>query len=648
MAFESQENSSQKGGGNGPVSLEQVFERAVNQYQNGQLKESENTLLDIQAQEPDIPEVLHLLSVILLQSDRPDEAIEYLEKAVGLIPDSPELFNVLGSALNRVGRLTEALSANEAAVGLDPGNPEAHYNLGNRFKNLERWAEAADCYRYAVDLNPDFLDAHHNLSFVLKKAGLLETAAQYLREAIHDDPKDAEAHCRLGTVLDDLENPEEAENHYRQAIGLNPDFGRAHCYLGSLLMKQGRMEDALVCFSDLLACAPKLAATAFKVDLALNGLGEYLRSQPEGKKNLDALKVFFYSDLEAHCRASKTEYTIPETAKIHQMGSGQPAEGHHLFLAELQDAGVLGGSCLPVTRSGEVFIRQLTHNAKRLTASPTYQQRVSVILGTEKQLAVAADEDLNLSGPHILIGSQSNIGHWLLNYFCRLMIIRDREELKTIPVVVSHDLSETGRHCLSRMGYDEDQIISVFPGQIIWFDKLWVPSIPYFGDPETDLLMWAPEAAHFIRDVLDIPLERDKKKAPRRLFLTRRNAQWRQLLNEDEIFSALEPLGFERIDPGDFSLDQQIDIASQAEIIMGPFGAGMNLHQFAPRDTHVVELKLDLNEMDIHPAIAKEVGQIHHPVICEMENPDDSPLNADLVVPFDELISLAKRLTEKA
>ena len=77
-----------------------------------------------------------------------------------------------------------------------------------------------------------------------------------------------------------------------------------------------------------------------------------------------------------------------DSIKFHPYGSGltNPDEDHPLFLAELKDCGVLGGSCLPVTRSGHVFCDQLIHNMEYFISDPALQKMGSVILVNEKQL----------------------------------------------------------------------------------------------------------------------------------------------------------------------------------------------------------------------------------------------------------------------
>lgn len=68
-----------------------------------------------------------------------------------------------------------------------------------------------------------------------------------------------------------------------------------------------------------------------------------------------------------------------------------------------------------------------------------------------------------------------------------------------------------------------------------------------------------------------------------RWFLGRRNLRWRQLLNEAEIATSLESLGFRTVYPEDLTLTQQIALFRDAEAIVAPNGSALlNLIFAAP------------------------------------------------------------------
>jgi len=161
-----------------------------------------------------------------------------------------------------------------------------------------------------------------------------------------------------------------------------------------------------------------------------------------------------------------------------------------------------------------------------------------------------------------------------------------------------------------------------------------VPSLLFCGVAERNgmggELYWSSEAIAFIRRRLRL----DFSATPtRRIYVRRKDARWRRLINEAEIVEVLGRFGFEDVDPGAMSLDEQIELAASAQIIVGVFGAGMNLLLFAPEGTPVVELKYDLEGlMDINWALTGALRQPHHEIIGASRLTDPDLLKRDFTV----------------
>jgi capsular polysaccharide biosynthesis protein len=75
----------------------------------------------------------------------------------------------------------------------------------------------------------------------------------------------------------------------------------------------------------------------------------------------------------------------------------------------------------------------------------------------------------------------------------------------------------------------------------------------------------------------------------RRLYISRKNARYRRLVNEDEIIAALQPLGFDVVLPESLTFREQADLFGQAGWIVAVHGAGLANTMLAPRGTRVLE-----------------------------------------------------------
>jgi len=145
------------------------------------------------------------------------------------------------------------------------------------------------------------------------------------------------------------------------------------------------------------------------------------------------------------------------------------------------------------------------------------------------------------------------------------------------------------------------------------------------------IVYWSPRIVDFLRAHLGVRDARTSGRG-RRLYVTRRGSRWRRVVNEDEILQRLKKWGFEVVDPGHLTIAQQIEIAAESEVVMGPFGAGMNLLLFAPRDATVVEFKHNRIPMDINPALCRRIGQRYIAVRAKAAGTAPNLLNLDMVV----------------
>ncbi|MEE8352322.1 MAG: tetratricopeptide repeat protein [Rhodospirillales bacterium] len=267
-------------------SLEDVFNQAAADYQRGDLKAAEKKLLKLQKQHPDLPDVLHLLALIALQTERAKKAVGFLQKATKAAPpqsNKADLFNLLGSALKRDGRGGDAIGAFEQAIALAPDLAETHYNLGNVLSIEGRLDEAAESYKKARQLSPGFADAHYKYGGVLKELGREEDAVDAYREAIRLKPDDAYAHYYLANTLVNLGNPDDAARHYREAIDITPEYAEAHNNLGEVLQDAGQFDAAIVHYREAILHQPDLSE-------AHNNLGNALENSGDALAAIESLK----------------------------------------------------------------------------------------------------------------------------------------------------------------------------------------------------------------------------------------------------------------------------------------------------------------------------------------------------------------------
>lgn len=113
----------------------------------------------------------------------------------------------------------------------------------------------------------------------------------------------------------------------------------------------------------------------------------------------------------------------------------------------------------------------------------------------------------------------------------------------------------------------------------------------------------------FIRGVVQKIKKQSKSQMPDRVFLSRRKT--RAPVNEGEIITMLEPLGFVTIYPEDLSPADQMLLFQKAEIIVAIHGAGLAPLLYAAPDgrlRQIVEILHAGHMTDVYRVMAQQVG----------------------------------------
>jgi capsular polysaccharide biosynthesis protein len=169
--------------------------------------------------------------------------------------------------------------------------------------------------------------------------------------------------------------------------------------------------------------------------------------------------------------------------------------------------------------------------------------------------------------------------HWMLEVLPRIHLLRG----SGIPIekyVVNACKSRFQDETLTALGIDEASRIEVEPDEpfCVRARELVVPS---------DVPLVSPAwACAFVRgEFLGGPIRGGR----RRLYVSRRTADARKVLNEDEVSEVLATFGFEEVVADQLSIPEQAETFASASVVVGPHGAGLTNLVFCKPQTKVVE-----------------------------------------------------------
>ncbi|RZI91886.1 MAG: glycosyltransferase family 61 protein [Microbacterium sp.] len=199
------------------------------------------------------------------------------------------------------------------------------------------------------------------------------------------------------------------------------------------------------------------------------------------------------------------------------------------------------------------------------------------------------------------------------------------------------------RTLLEIAGYGHLPTIADGPGTAVRADRLFAPSIP-------NLVEVAPgPVVSWIRDHLRPSVDADP--APRRLYVTRGTApNTRRVVREDELREGLLARGFEVVEPGSLSPQEQIDTFSAAEMVVGPHGAALTNLLFAPAGVTVLELFTASYVNQCYWSISCEIPEAHYEYLVDGDVTRHGPgsamnaILADIAVDPSRVLAVVDRL----
>lgn len=194
-----------------------------------------------------------------------DEAEALYRQILALEPEDPDALNLLGLVLQDRGDLAESISLLNRALLTDPDFPEALTNLARAQIASGNAAEAVASANRAVQADPELAEAFLQLGRASLELGDLAAAEAALQRCLALSPETETAWFHLGLVYARLTRHADAQAALRKALGIKPDAPLSLVALGESLLATGEMDAAL----ELHLRAARIAPNSFEAQTSL-------------------------------------------------------------------------------------------------------------------------------------------------------------------------------------------------------------------------------------------------------------------------------------------------------------------------------------------------------------------------------------------
>jgi capsular polysaccharide biosynthesis protein len=230
-----------------------------------------------------------------------------------------------------------------------------------------------------------------------------------------------------------------------------------------------------------------------------------------------------------------------------------------------------------------------------------------------------------------------NYYHWMHDTLTRLYAASERLP-RTTRYIVPADLSPLQRETLRLVGLDDEQLVP-FAG-----DEVWQLEVLHFAPPTTSSGSDRRDADLWVRDRILEGFGITPASTGRRLFVSRRMARRRRLVNEEAVEACLRGYGFETCIAESLSLREQVATFAQADAVVSTHGAGFTNMLFSPPGLRVLDMlePAKSHQAYVFWAMAEELGHEYWYFFAESVARPTS--QNDALVPLPKLTASLDRM----
>jgi predicted Zn-dependent protease with MMP-like domain len=132
--------------------VEQIYDALDTEQPEQALRIAREALARSGTEDP----VVHFLAgLALLELDKPDQAVAFLEKAASLDPDDSDMRANLALSLFLCSRFDEAQQETDRVLAIDDGSPDGHYVAALLLERADHFEEADRQFERAAKLDPE-------------------------------------------------------------------------------------------------------------------------------------------------------------------------------------------------------------------------------------------------------------------------------------------------------------------------------------------------------------------------------------------------------------------------------------------------------------------------------------------------------------
>ncbi|MBX0290434.1 glycosyltransferase family 61 protein [Hymenobacter sp. HSC-4F20] len=241
--------------------------------------------------------------------------------------------------------------------------------------------------------------------------------------------------------------------------------------------------------------------------------------------------------------------------------------------------------------------------------------------------------------------ASGNYYHWLIDSLPRLHLVREAGLLDAVDYFLVYDKSKRFvQGTMAALGIGPERLVDVTENPHVRARCLL--ATPGVRGNLTHTPVWACD---FLRSILLPPPAVNRTFSPY-IYISRRDAPGRHILNEDALEAMLREYGFETHTLTPYSQDEKTALFAQAKVIVSSVGAGLANIVVSPRGAQLIELFPSSFVVADYLEFTSRLGMDHQYLVCETPNPSQTRTGAQrdhLIVDLEALRPLVETALQR-
>ena len=225
-------------------------------FKDKNFDQAETYLKELIRNEKDNLKYQNLLSIVLINKGKNNQAKEILKDIIKKKPNYIDAIKNLGNLYSDLGLYDKAEIYFEKALAIEPNNIIILEIYASTLIHLNKYNESTQILKNLLKKNPKHTDALINLGVVNLEKNNFDQARNYFEKAKQTNKDDYKIYYNLGLLEDKKNNSEEAIKNFAYAINLNSTHAQSYYNLACIYQGIGNVEEAYLNFKTAIKIRP--------------------------------------------------------------------------------------------------------------------------------------------------------------------------------------------------------------------------------------------------------------------------------------------------------------------------------------------------------------------------------------------------------